>query len=154
MPGPLWVAILTCLALTVLTPLLIGVVMFLVPGGRKGNMRTEREVAHDGMTVEQAKSLYAGRLAYDGFVIVNAAHPAQLKAMKPQAPTTEVHTHADKGLNVEIDFAPDETGRGVRVRLAVWMDDYIIRDSGEGRPALKIAQLETGRRAGRTLDES
>ena len=36
MPGPLWVAILTCLALTVLTPLLIGVVMFLVPGGRKG----------------------------------------------------------------------------------------------------------------------
>jgi hypothetical protein len=123
--------ILTCLALTVLTPFLIGLVMFLLPGGRKGNMRTERDVAHDGLSVEQAKSLYADRLVYDGFVVTNAANPARLEAMKPKAPSTEVHTHGDKGLQVEIDFAAE--ARGVRVRLAAWMNDYIIRDTGEGR---------------------
>jgi hypothetical protein len=132
MPGPLLIAIFTCLGLTVLMPLAMGIVMFLLPGGRKGNMRTERAIAHDGMSVEQAKSLYAQRLAYDNFVITNAANPARIEAARPRAPTTETFAHSDKGLNVEIDFAPDARG-GVNVRIAMWMDDYILRDTGEGR---------------------
>ena len=84
------------------------------------------------MSVEQANALYASRLAYDGFTIVNATNPARLEAVKAKAPTMETHTHGDKGLGVEIDFAPDAAG-GVRVRIAAWMHDFIFHDSGEGR---------------------
>ena len=129
---PIGILILTFVALTVGTPFLIGIVMLLVPGGRKGKMRTEREVAHAGMSVEQAKALYASRLAYDGFTIVNATNPARLEAVKQKAPSTETHTHSDKELGVEIDFMPDAVG-GVRVRIAAWMNDFILYDTGEGR---------------------
>ena len=133
MPGPLLILIFTSLGLTVLMPLFMGLVMFLVPGGgRKGNMRTVREIAHDDMSIEQAKLLYTQRLAYDSFVITNATNPTRIEAMRPRAPRSETFAHGDKGLTVEIDFAPDARG-GVNVRIAMWMDDYIIRDTGEGR---------------------
>src|SRR5687768_5242159 len=131
MPAPIWIPIVTSLALTLVTPFLIGLVMFLVPGGRKGNMRTQREVAHDGLGVEEAKSLYAGRLAYDGFNVTATPDASKLRAVKPKAPATETHTHGDKGLTAEIDFVPDP--RGVRVRIVLWMNDFVFSDSGEGR---------------------
>ena len=131
MSAPVWIAIGTCLGLTLVTPFVIGLVMFLVPGGRKGSMRTEREVAHQGLSVEQAKELYAGRLAYDGFVISPSAYPNRLEAQKLKAPSTETYSHADKGLSVTIDFAPEAPG--VRVLIAMWMNDFVLKDSGEGR---------------------
>src|SRR5688500_16078139 len=155
MPGPLWVLIITGLALTVPMPVLIGLVMFLLSGGRKGNMRTEREVAHAGLTIEQARSLYAERLVYDGFV-VNSANPMRLEAMKPQVAGGEVYTHADKGLRIAVDFAAEPDGRGsggggpsgVRVRVAAWMDDFIVYDTGEGR----LIDLTLDRLIGAELD--
>ena len=132
--SPLWIAILTCLGLFIVLPWVSALVLFLLPGGgRKGKMRTVREVAHDGMTVEQARTLYAGRLTYDGFIITNASEPTRLEAKKPKAPMTETFTHADKGLSVAIDFAPEPGGRGVAVRIVMWMDDFVIFDTGEGR---------------------
>jgi hypothetical protein len=123
--------LLTSFVLTLATPFLITIVMFFVPGGRKGNMRTEREVVHSGITVEQAKALYSDRLAFDGFVITDEMDPRRLKATKPKAPRTRTHTHNDNGLSVEIDITPDP--RGARVRIAIWMNDFVFYDSGEGR---------------------
>jgi hypothetical protein len=130
MPPLLRVTVLTSLAITLITPFLIALVLLLVPG-RKGKLRTEREVAHKEFSADQAKFLYEARLLYDGFTIADGTGPLRLSAHKRNAARTETHTHTDKAMTVEIDFISDS--RGVRVQIAAWMNDFIFYDSGEGR---------------------
>jgi hypothetical protein len=122
--------LLTCFAILVGSPCLLALLMFLVPG-RKGKMRTERDVAHDGLSVEQARSLYAARLAYDGFAVEESFDPAFLRAVRSGAPSGQSHAHADKGMTVEMRFTP--MGGGVRVQVAAWVKDFVFYDTGEGR---------------------
>src|SRR6476661_5336947 len=130
MPGPLWLMLLVCLAILVASPFVLALLVFLVPG-RKGTLRTERHVAHDALSPEQAKSLYAARLAYDGFTIDPATVPAVLRATRAGPASGETHAHADKPMVVEMRFDP--AGGGVRVHLVAWLKDFVFYDSGESR---------------------
>jgi hypothetical protein len=119
-----------CLAILVASPFVLALLFFLVPG-RKGRMRTERHVAHDALAPEQAKSLYAARLAYDGFAIDPATVPSLLRATCAGAPSGETETHADKPMVVEMRFDP--AGGGVRVHVVAWLNDFVLYDTGESR---------------------
>jgi hypothetical protein len=130
MPDPLWMMLLTCFAILMASPFVLALLLFLVPG-RKGKMRTEREFAHDDLPVEQAKPLYAARLAYDGFTIDNGPDPLFLRATRAGAPAGQALTHADKGMIIEMRFLP--VGSGVRVHLAAWVTDFVFYDTGESR---------------------
>jgi hypothetical protein len=122
--------LLVCLAILFASPFVLAMLFFLVPG-RKGKMRTERRVAHDALAPEQARSLYAARLAYDGFAIDPATAPAVLRATRAGAASGETHTHADKPMVVEMRFDP--AGGGVRVHLVAWLKDFVFYDTGESR---------------------
>src|SRR5688500_5056750 len=132
---PLLIMIGTCFAMMIVTPLLVALAMLALPG-RKGRMRTVREVFHAGVDADATRTLYAERLGYDGFVLSPAAaDPASLEATKPKRPTADaaVGAHADKSLSVRLDFAPDPARRGVHVRATAWVNDFIFYDTGEGR---------------------
>jgi hypothetical protein len=117
----------------------MSLVLLMVPG-RKGKMRTEREVTHGGVSSDDARTLYAGRLAYDGFQIEPSSDPLYVKAVRRRAPNGETLTHSDKTMCVEVRLTPDARpdgggcgGGGVRVRVAAWLDDFVLFDTGEGR---------------------
>jgi hypothetical protein len=130
MPAPLWIMLGSVFAIMLPAPILISIFFLLLPG-RKGRMRTERNFAHDGMSVEQAKTLYAARLQHEGFTIQDAPELTQLNALRKRKPITETHTHSDKTVAVEMRFTPDD--RGVRGQVAAWLKDFVFYDTGEGR---------------------
>lgn len=125
-----WVMMLTMLAITLPAPFLLALVMLLLPG-RKGNMRTERDVVREDLPLGQAKPFYAERLARDGFAVADTPDPLQLTALRPGGPPGQIEAHGDKPIAAALSFS--EAADGVRVRAAVWMNDFIFHDSGEGR---------------------
>src|SRR4051812_12708682 len=84
--------------------------MLLIPG-RKGTMRTRREVVHDGITVADACELYARRLEHDGFAVDRSGAPALVKARRASnyhksADGADIVTHATKAASVEVRLSP------------------------------------------------
>ena len=78
---PFWIMVITLFAIVVSGPLVFALALFLVPG-RKGKMRTERQVTHRGVSLEHVKALYAARLARDGFTPEYSADAVKLKACR------------------------------------------------------------------------
>ena len=111
-------------------PTLLLVLMLLLPG-RKGTLRTTREFRMP-VGADDAFDLLAGRLEYDGFVVDRQRRPIVLTARRePRYRQSGVVTPASLGLGAEAHFVP--AADGVSVRLAVWMNDFIFHDSGEGQ---------------------
>jgi len=134
--------------------------LLLVPG-RKGTMRTRREVVHDGISVADACELYARRLEHDRFAVDRSGAPLLLKARRAaqhhRAPGGgDIVTHATKPASVEVRLSHENAGAGgaasagsggvaaggglgagnvgsVAVTVEAWLNDFVFHDSGEGR---------------------
>jgi len=98
-------------------------------------MKTVKEVFHEDASLEEVCEIYAERLQYEGFTVASGKDPIKITAHReslqvPGSPLT-IQTHASKPLKAEVDFK--EQSDGVAVQLTVWMTDFVILDTGEGR---------------------
>ena len=107
----------------------------LLTPGRKGKMRTRKQVVHDNTTVEDARNLYAARLQYDKFKILPVPDAAVLRAARGKMSTVILpftpNSHSIKPIEVALRFEP--AGTGVAVSIELWMNDFVFKDTGEGR---------------------
>lgn len=122
------------LAVTFVGSLLLPVLVMLVLPGRKGTMRTVRETTF-ATSVDGAWQVMAARLQYEGFNVNDGGRPNTLTAERPARTYHEagqdIITHATKPLGIEIAFEP--VAGGAHLTIALWMNDFILHDSGEGR---------------------
>lgn len=114
--------------------ILIPALIVLIIPGRKGTLRTTREFRFPGK-IEEAFSLMRGRIEYEGFITDSASPPRVLTAHRParhhEVDESTIVTHATKPLGLEAHFEP--VPGGAMVRLTMWMKDFVLLDSGEGR---------------------
>jgi hypothetical protein len=107
-------------------------IMWLLPG-RKGKLRTEREFLIP-QPMEAAWDLMAGRLEYEGFEIEEGDRPTRIvasRAMRESANEELSVTNASKPMGAEMNFS--KAPGGTTVGLAMWLDDYVLFDTGEGK---------------------
>jgi hypothetical protein len=134
--------------LSVLLPIVIG----FFRGGRRGSMKTVREVLHEDVSLEEIREIYVERLKFEGFEIDEKksgpqevqAHRGKLQSSAPFA----VHTHASKPLSAVLHLEK-LNGNHIKVTLTLRMEDFVVYDTGEGQyidrtmDRLLSADLET-----------
>ena len=128
------VIIIGVLATICISSILIPALIVLIIPGRKGTLRTTREFRFPGR-IEEAFELMRGRIEYEGFVTDSASPPRFLAAHRParhhEVDESTIVTHASKPLGLEVHFEP--LADSATVRLTMWMKDFVLLDSGEGR---------------------
>lgn len=120
--------VVTLMWLVVGMPFAIAVIFLLLPGSRKGSMRTERVKTLRNVTEADTRTLFLTRLHAEGFEITSVA--GLITAKRKGRPIGEVRSHHDKAMSATV--ALREMGSDVEVTLAVWMNDFIFYDTGEG----------------------
>jgi hypothetical protein len=116
--------------------LLVLILILLVIPGRKGKMRTVRSMHVPGTTVEELWQLLADRMAFESFEVDRTGYPHRVAAKRPSRHHKEgdsniIVTHASKALALEGQLC--QRVGGVDLQLAMWMDGFVLLDSGEGR---------------------
>lgn len=116
--------------------LLVTILILLAIPGSKGRMRSARSVHVPGTTVEELWQLLADRMAFESFDVDRTGYPHRIAAKRPSRHYKEgdgnvIVTHASKALSLEGQLR--QRGSGVDLQLALWMNDFVLLDSGEGR---------------------
>lgn len=117
--------------------------------GRRGHMRTTREMAIPDTSLADAQRLMTARLRDEGFEIVDS-RPAFLQAVRAQKynavnPLAAVD-HAGSALGAEVNLR--EAGASIMVTVSLWMPSLVFYDTGEGRFIdLTLERLLLGDRA-------
>ncbi len=105
----------------------------LLSPGRKGYMRTQREVFHDKAPLHEVFQTYLERVRFEGFEPVEGqVHPPrQIVAQRTPEREPATFTHASIPLELKISFA--ERDQGVDVQVEMKTRSFVVLDTGEGR---------------------
>ncbi len=118
-------------AICIILPLILTFFGALLLPGRKGYMRTKREVLWPGLSAEETLARLDERFAQLGFTPVAGATRYTVERKKGQSPDDYLNeSHANKPLRAEFTFSPE--GQGVRIGVVMTMPDFVILDTGEG----------------------
>ncbi len=121
----LWGAICTGL------PLLLAFFGALLLPGRKGYMRTKREVLWPGLGTKETLARLEERAAQLGFTPVAGTGRPTIERKKGQSGGDFLsESHASKPLRAEFTFNPE--GEGMRIGVVMTMPGFVILDTGEG----------------------
>lgn len=126
-----------CMGILFFGPLLVVVVGGFLRPGRKGWMRTHRSAFWENAPLADSRSRVLHALKQQGFEVRAGQDQNQIDAKRDARTASTlglqhygVHTHAEKVVNARCKF--ETVLSGTRVRLELWLSDFIIADTGEG----------------------